>query len=109
MFEFSKFKIFENKCLKKTTSTIAIQLASRSFWSHFETKKLLSVIGQSRVDNELKKEIRKFNKTIETITNLVHEHMYDRLNDSNNSNDGTEKKLVQERPYKRKWSKKSSQ
>ena len=28
---------------------------------------------------------------IETITALIHEHMYDRLNDSNNSNDGKEK------------------
>ena len=28
--------------------------------------------------------------TIETITALIHEHMYDRLNDSNKSNDGRE-------------------
>ena len=28
--------------------------------------------------------------TIETITALKHEHTYDRLNDSNNSNDGRE-------------------
>ena len=45
--------------------------------------------------------------TIETITALIHEHMYDRLNDSNNSNDGKEIKQVQERPYKRKWMDKS--
>ena len=40
--------------------------------------------------------------TVETITAMIHEHMYDRLNDSNNSNDGKEIKHVQERPYKRK-------
>ena len=46
--------------------------------------------------------------TIETITDLIHEYMYDRLNDSNNSNDGRNVKHVQERPQKRKWSEKSS-
>ena len=40
--------------------------------------------------------------TVETITTLIHEHMYDRLNESYNSNDGREMKHVQERPYKRK-------
>ena len=45
--------------------------------------------------------------TIETTTALIHEHMYDRLNDSNNSNDGKEIKHVQERPYKRKWTEKT--
>ena len=46
--------------------------------------------------------------TIETITSLIHEHMYDRLNDSNNSNDGREIKHVQERPHKRKWTEKAN-
>ena len=46
--------------------------------------------------------------TIETITDLIHEYMYDRLNDSNNSNDGRNIKHVQERPRKRKWSEKIS-
>ena len=41
--------------------------------------------------------------TIEAITTLIHEHIYDRINDSINSNDGKEIKHVQERPYKRKW------
>ena len=45
--------------------------------------------------------------TIETITALIHEHVYDRLNDSNNSNNGREIKHVQERPYKRKWTEKT--
>ena len=47
--------------------------------------------------------------TIETITALIHEHKYDRLNESNNSNDGKEIKHVQERPYKRKWTDKTDQ
>ena len=70
--------------------------------------KFLSLIGRSTGDYELKKKIRKSNMTIETITDLIHEYMYDRLNDSNNSNDGRNVKHVQERPQKRKWSEKSS-
>ena len=69
--------------------------------------KFLSVIGRSTGDYELKKKIRKSDMTIETIRALIHEHMYDRLNDSNNSNDGKEIKHVQERPYKRKWTEKT--
>ena len=49
--------------------------------------KFLSLIGRSTGDYELKK-IRKSNMTSETITVIIHEYMYDRLNDSNNSNDG---------------------
>ena len=56
---------------------------------------------------ELKKKI-KSNMTIERITDLIHEYMHDRLNDSNNSNDGREIQHIQERQYKRKWSDKSS-
>ena len=47
--------------------------------------------------------------TFEAITTLVHVHMYDRLNESNNSNDGQEMKHVEERPYKRKLTEKSDQ
>ena len=65
--------------------------------------KFLSVIGRSTGHYEIKKKIRKSDMTIETITALIHEHMYDRLNESNNSNDGKEIKHVQERPHKRKW------
>ena len=66
--------------------------------------KFMSVIGRSAGDYELKKKIRKSDMTIGTITALVHEHMYDCLNDSNNSK---EIKNVQERQYKRKWTDKS--
>ena len=65
--------------------------------------KFLSLIGRSTGDYELKKKIRKSDMTIETITDLIHEYMYDRLNDSNNSNDERDIKHVQERPQKRKW------
>ena len=41
--------------------------------------------------------------TIETTTALIHEHMYDRLNDSNNSIDGKEIKHELEQPHKRNW------
>ena len=64
--------------------------------------KFLSVIGKSTGDYELKKKIRKSDMTIETITDIIHEYMYDRLNDSNISNDGKNIKQVQERPQKRK-------
>ena len=56
--------------------------------------KFLSVIERSTGDYELKKKIRKSDMTIETITASIHEHTYDRLNDSNNSNDGREIKHV---------------
>ena len=71
--------------------------------------KILSVIGRSTGDYELKKKIRNSDTTIETITTLIHEHIYDRLNGSNHSNDGKEIKHVQERPYKRKWTDKTDQ
>ena len=71
--------------------------------------KFLSVIGRSTGDYELRKKVRKSDMTIETITTLIHEHIYDRLNESNNSNDGKEIKHVQERPYKRKWTDKTDQ
>ena len=51
----------------------------------------LSVIGRSTGDYELKKKIRNSGMAIEIRTALIHEHMYDRLNDSNDSNDGREK------------------
>ena len=46
--------------------------------------------------------------TIETITDLIHEYMYDRLNESNNSNDGKDIQHIEERQYRRKWSDKPS-
>ena len=54
------------------------------------------------------KRIRKSDTTIETITDLIHKYMYDRITESNYSNDGKEIQHIQERQYKRKWSDKSS-
>ena len=62
--------------------------------------KFLSLIGRCTGDYELKKKIRKRDMTIETKTDLIHEYMYDRLIDSNNSNDGRDVKHVQEWPQK---------
>ena len=62
--------------------------------------KFLSLIGRSTGDYELKKKIRKSNMTIETITDLVHEYMYDRLNNSNLSNDGRNIKTYRKGPRK---------
>ena len=47
--------------------------------------------------------------TFEIITDLRHEHMYDRLNNSKNYNAGNGRRHVQERLYKRKWTEKSDQ
>ena len=44
--------------------------------------------GRSTGDYEQNKKIRKSSMTIEKIAELIPEYMYDRLNDSNNSNDG---------------------
>ena len=68
--------------------------------------KFLSLTGRSTGDYDLKKKIRKSNMTIKTITDIIPEYMYGRLNDSNNSNDGRDIKHVQGRPQKRKWSEK---
>ena len=43
--------------------------------------------------------------TIETITDIIHEYMYSRLNDSNNSNDGRNKKNT----YRKRHRKESGQ
>ena len=44
--------------------------------------KVLSVIGKSTVDYDLKKKIRKSDMSVEAITDALHEHMYEKLNDS---------------------------
>ena len=70
--------------------------------------KLPSLSGRSTGDYEIKKKIRKSDMTIETITNLIHKYMYDRLNEWNNSYDEKEIQHIQKWEYKRKWSEKSS-
>ena len=46
------------------------------------TSKFLSVIGKSVGDYDLKKKIRKSDMSVEAITDALHEHMYEKLNDS---------------------------
>ena len=44
--------------------------------------KFLSVIGKSTGDYDLKKKIRESDISVESITEALHEHMYEKLNDS---------------------------
>ena len=44
--------------------------------------KFLSVIGKSTGDYNLKKKIRKSDMSVEAITEALHEHLYEKLNDS---------------------------
>ena len=44
--------------------------------------KFLSVIGKPTGDYDLKKKITKSDKSVEAITDALHEHMYEKLNDS---------------------------
>ena len=75
--------------------------------SRTDSIKVFVVIGRSTGDYELKKKNQKSDMIIETITALIHKHMYDQLNNSINSNDGKEIKHFQELPFKRKWTDKS--
>ena len=70
--------------------------------------KFSSLIGRSTGDYELKKKIRKNDMTIETIADLIHKCVYDRINETNKSNDGKEIQHIQERQFKQKMSHKSS-
>ena len=47
--------------------------------------KFISMIGKSTGDNELKKKIKKGEMTIDHVTELIHEHMYEKLNESSDS------------------------
>ena len=44
--------------------------------------KFLSIIGKSTGDYDLKKKIRKRDMSVEAVTEALHEHMYEKLNDS---------------------------
>ena len=53
--------------------------------------KFLSVIGKLTGDYDLKKKIRKSDKSVEAITEAIHRYMYKKLNDSPETED--EKKI----------------
>ena len=44
--------------------------------------KFSSLIGKSTGDYDLKKKIRKSDMSVEAITDAIHEYMYEKLNDS---------------------------
>ena len=53
--------------------------------------KFLSLIGKSTGDCELKKKIREGDMSVEAITDAIHEYMYEKLNDSTETDE--EKKI----------------
>ena len=71
--------------------------------------KFLSLIGKSTGDYELKKKIRKSDMSVEAITEAIHEYMYEKLNESpetdedkKNQTCGKKKTKVWERTYRTK-------
>ena len=52
------------------------------FAAELLASKILSVIGKSTGDYDLKKKIRKIDMSVEAITDAIHEHMYEKMNDS---------------------------
>ena len=59
--------------------------------------KFLSLIGTSSGDYELKRKIKKSNMTIDAITDAIHEYMYEKLNESTESEESKRIKHVRER------------
>ena len=59
--------------------------------------KFLSVIGKGSDDKELKKKIKRGNMTIEDITEAIHEHMYDKMNESLDSQEDHKIRQIRER------------
>ena len=59
--------------------------------------KFLSLIGKSSGDYELKRKIKKSNMTIDAITEAIHEHMYEKLNETTDSNETREIRQIKER------------
>ena len=80
---------FERKC-EFETKTAAELLAS----------KFLSVIGKSTGDYDLKKKIRKSDMSVEAITKALHEHIYEKLNDSPETEEEKKIRYVNKRKAK---------
>ena len=62
--------------------------------------KFLSFIGKSTGDYELKKKIRKSDMTVEAITDAIHEYMYEKLNDSPETEEKKKVRHVEKRKLK---------
>ena len=56
--------------------------------------KFLSVIGKTTGDNDLKKKIKKGDMPVEAITDTIHEYMYEKMNESKDSEEETKIKHV---------------
>ena len=69
-------RCMETKKWKKTCEFEAIT-ATELLASNFP-----SLVGKSTGDYELKKKFRKSDMSVETITDILHEYMYEKLNDS---------------------------
>ena len=63
--------------------------------------KFLSVIGKSTGDYDLKKKIRKSDMSVEAITEALHEHMYENLNDSQETEEEKKIRFLNKRKAKR--------
>ena len=62
--------------------------------------KFFSLIGKSTGDYELKKKIRKGDMTVEAITDAIHEYMYEKLNDSSETDEEKKIRHVEKRKLK---------
>ena len=64
--------------------------------------KFMSLIGKTSGDYELKRKIKKSNMSIDAITEAIHEYVYEKLNESTDSEEGREIKHIKEKKrYKR--------
>ena len=59
--------------------------------------KFLSLIGKSTGDYELKKKLRKSDMSVEAKTEAIHEYMYEKLNDSPDTEDEKKFRHVEKR------------
>ena len=62
--------------------------------------KFLSVIGKSTGDYELKKTFRKSDMSVEAITEAIHEYMYEKLNESPETDEDKNIRRLEERKLK---------
>ena len=62
--------------------------------------KFLSIIGKSTGDYDLKKKIRKSDMSVEAITGAIHKYMYEKLNDSSETEEEKKIRYVNKRKTK---------
>ena len=63
--------------------------------------KVVSVIGKSKGDYDLKEKIRKSDMSVEAITEALHEFLYEKLNDSSETEDEKKIRYLNKRKAKR--------